>query len=78
MQLADERGERATGLLAEDTIDDGVGIGRRGGGGIRRAIDDPAQMGSSQIGRTSMAPSRAPGIFAASSRASSRSFTSTM
>ncbi len=71
-ELADEGRECAPGLFAEDAIDDGMGISCGG----RRLLGVLAQMGSSQTGRTSIAPSRAPGIFAAYWIASSRSFTS--
>ena len=69
-KLADEGRQRATGFLAKDAIDDGMGIGRARGPTLGR------QPPNSQIGRTSIAPLWAPGIFAANSRASSRSFTS--
>lgn len=71
-KLADEGRERTSGLIAEDAIDDGMRIVWAS----RRLRGVRGQMGSSQIGRTSMAPSRAPGIFAAYWIASSRSFTS--
>jgi hypothetical protein len=51
-ELADEGREGTTGLLAEDAVDDGVGIERRP---ARRGVVR-AQAGSSQIGRTSIAP----------------------
>ena len=69
-QLADEGRERAAGFLAKDAIDDGMGIGRARGSTLGR------QPPNSQIGRTSIAPVCAPGILAANSSASSRSFTS--
>ena len=69
-QLADERRERSAGFLAKDAVDDGMGIGRARGSTLGR------QPPNSQIGRTSIAPSWAPGIFAANSSASSKSFTS--
>jgi hypothetical protein len=69
-KLADERRERPPGFLAKDAIDDGMRIGRASGSTLGR------QSPNSQIGRTSIAPDWAPGIFAANSRASSRSFTS--
>lgn len=75
-ELADEGREGPAGLLAEDTIDFGARIRRVGGLGGLRVDDRPGQMDCSQIGRTSIEPCSAPGIFAASSRASSRSFAS--
>jgi hypothetical protein len=55
-ELADERREGAAGLLAEDTVDGGARIRGLGVGGSRGLGGRPAQMGSSQIGRTSIAP----------------------
>ncbi len=71
-QLADEDRDRPPGFLAEDPVDDGTGVGL--GNSIAARVG--RQTGSSQMGRTSIAPYCAPGIFAASSMASSRSFTS--
>jgi hypothetical protein len=51
-KLADERGKRPPGLLAEDAIDDGTSIELRS---LRGDCVRP-QISSSQIGRTSIAP----------------------
>jgi hypothetical protein len=78
-QDADQGCDRPALLLAEDAVDDGVRIGCLGHAPGRQPLA-PAAAGStaspddvSQTGRTSIEPSRAPGIFAASSIASSRS-----
>jgi hypothetical protein len=61
-KLADERGKRPPGLLAEDAIDDGARIRGTGIGGLGIGLRSLRggcvwpQISSSQIGRTSIAP----------------------
>ena len=79
---ADERGDDAAPLVAEDRGERRLGrlpvrfgrlrFGRRGFVGTGTGFGH-----MSQIGRTSIVPTRAPGIFAAISTASSRSEAST-